>query len=205
MSALKTLQQKIGATPDGQFGPSTLKKAMEFYKMTPVRAAHFFAQTGHETADFKLFIENLNYSADGLRKTFPKYFPTNIIANAYARKPEMIASRAYANRMGNGSEASKEGWKFRGRGAIQTTGKSNYKAFSDFIKDSEIMNNPDLVAENYAFESALFFFDKNKLWSICDKGITDHAILELTRRINGGVNGLKHRSELTKMYFSWLK
>lgn len=203
--SLVNLQKKIGVNPDGDFGPNTLKKAAEFYKLNPERAAHFFAQLSHETAEFKFLTENLNYSAEGLKKTFPKYFPTSIIANAYARKPEKIASRAYANRMGNGDEVSKDGWKFRGRGAIQLTGKSNYQNFANHIKKDEIMTNPDLVATDYAFESALFFFDRNKLWDICDKGVTDATILSLTKRINGGVNGLNQRSELTKKYYGWLK
>lgn len=203
--SLVNLQKKVGANPDGDFGPNTLKKAAEFYKLTPERAAHFFAQLSHETAEFKLFSENLNYSADGLRKIFPKYFPTSILANAYARNPEKIANRAYANRMGNGDEASGDGYKFRGRGAIQLTGKVNYQNYANHIKNQEIMTNPDLVASDYAFESAMFFFDRNKLWDICDKGVTDATILSLTKRINGGHNGLKHRSELTKKYYGWLK
>ena len=202
--SLKKLQEKIGATPDGSFGPNTLKKAMEYFKMSPERAAHFFAQTAHETGEFKLFIENLNYSAAGLRNVFGKYFPSTL-AESYARQPEKIASRVYANRMGNGNEASKEGWVFRGRGALQLTGKSNYKAFSDYLKKPEIMTNPGLVATDFAFESAIFFFDNNKLWSICDKGVSDATILSLTRRINGGTNGLDHRSALTKKYYGWLK
>jgi len=202
--SLKKLQEKIGSTPDGSFGPTTLKKAMEFYKMTPERAAHFFAQTAHETGEFKSFSENLNYSAQGLQTTFGKYFPEKL-EESYAKQPENIASRVYANRMGNGDEASKDGWKFRGRGALQTTGKSNYKAFSEYLKKPEIMNNPDLVATDFAFESAIFFFDKNKLWDICDKGVNDATILTLTKRINGGTNGLDHRSALTKKYYEWLK
>jgi putative chitinase len=203
--SLKGLQTKIGTTADGAFGPGTLKKAAEFYKLTPERAAHFFAQLSHETGEFRLFSENLNYSAEGLKKTFPKYFPTSILANAYARNPEKIASRAYANRMGNGDEASKDGWKFRGRGAIQLTGKANYQNFANHIKNEEVMTNPDIVASDYAFESALFFFDRNKLWDICDKGVTDATILSVTKRINGGTTGLLHRSELTKKYYGWLK
>jgi putative chitinase len=202
--SLKKLQEKIGVTPDGSFGPNTLKKAMEYYKMTPERAAHFFAQTAHETGEFKLFSENLNYSAKGLQTTFGKYFPGNL-EESYARQPEKIASRVYADRMGNGNEASKEGWTFRGRGALQLTGKSNYKAFSDYLKKPEVMTNPDLVANDYAFESAIYFFDKNKLWDICDKGVNDASILSLTKRINGGTNGLDHRSALTKKYYEWLK
>lgn len=203
--SLVNLQKKIGVNPDGDFGPNTLKKAAEFYKLTPERAAHFFAQLSHETAEFKLFSENLNYSADGLRKIFPKYFPTSVLANAYARNPQKIANRAYANRMGNGDEASGDGYKFRGRGAIQLTGKANYQNFANHIKNQEIMTNPDLVASDYAFESAIFFFDRNKLWDICDKGVTDATILSLTKRINGGTTGLSHRSELTKKYYGWLK
>lgn len=202
MSLVK-LQEKIGANPDGSFGPATLKKAMEYFKMTPEKAAHFFAQTGHETGDFQLFVENLNYSATGLQNIFGKYFPGNL-EESYARQPIKIASRVYADRMGNGNEASKDGWTFRGRGALQLTGKSNYKAFSDYLKKPEIMQNPDLVATDFAFESAMFFFDNNKLWSICDKGVSDATILSLTKRINGGTNGLEHRASLTKRYYKWL-
>ena len=202
--SLKSLQEKIGVTADGVFGPGTMKKAMEFYKFTPVRAAHFFAQTAHETGGFKLFTENLNYSADGLQKIFGKYFP-GTLEESYSRNPEKIANRVYASRMGNGAEASGDGWKFRGRGALQLTGKDNYKAFSDYLKKPEIMTNPDLVATTYSFESAMFFFDKNKLWSICDQGINDAAILALTKRINGGTHGLEDRNAKTKKYYEYVK
>jgi putative chitinase len=203
MSLIK-LQEKIGATADGSFGPQTLKKAMAYFKMTPERAAHFFGQCSHETGGFSIFSENLNYSAKGLQTTFGKYFPDNL-EDSYARQPIKIASRVYANRMGNGNEASQEGWKFRGRGALQTTGKDNYKAFSAHISNPEILTNPDLVATNYSFEAALFFFDKNKLWSICDKGVNDESIKSLTKRINGGFNGLDDRESLTKRYYNWVK
>ena len=202
--SLKSLQEKIGVTADGVFGPGTMKKAMEFYKFTPVRAAHFFAQTAHETGGFKLFTENLNYSADGLQKIFGKYFP-GTLEESYSRNPEKIANRVYASRMGNGAEASGDGWKFRGRGALQLTGKDNYKAFSDYLKKPEIMTNPDLVATTYSFESAMFFFDKNKLWSICDQGINDASILALTKRINGGTHGLDDRNQKTKKYYEYVK
>lgn len=202
--SLKALQTKIGVTADGAFGPGTLKAAMAYYKMTPERAAHFFAQTAHETGEFKLFSENLNYSADGLKKIFPKYFPGNM-ADLYARNPEKIANRVYGSRMGNGDEKSGEGFKFRGRGALQTTGKDNYKQLSEHLKMPEIMTNPDIVATDFAFESAIFFFDKNKLWSICDQGVNDNSILSLTKRINGGTNGLDHRKALTIKYYGWLK
>jgi putative chitinase len=202
--SLKSLQEKIGVGADGAFGPGTMKKAMEFYKLTPVRAAHFFAQTSHETGGFKAFAENLNYSGDGLKGIFGKYFPGNL-NEMYARNPEKIANRVYASRMGNGAEASGDGYKFRGRGALQLTGKENYKAFSDYLKKPEIMTNPDLVATTYSFESAMFFFDKNKLWSICDQGVNDASILALTKRINGGTHGLADRSEKTKKYYEYVK
>jgi putative chitinase len=202
--SLKKLQEKIGVTADGAFGPATLKAAMVYYKMTPERAAHFFAQTSHETGGFKLFVENLNYSAKGLQSIFGKYFPGNL-EESYARQPEKIASRVYANRMGNGNESSMEGWIFRGRGAIQTTGKSNYKSFSDSIKKPEIMTNPELVGTDYAFESAMFFFTKNKIWDVCDKGVSLETITRVSRIINGGTNGLEDRIEKTNLYYSWLK
>jgi len=203
--SLKSLQEKIGVTADGAFGPGTLRAAMKFYKFTPARAAHFFAQTAHESGDFKAFSENLNYGAKGLLGIFKKYFPTEAKAAEYERKPEKIANLVYANRMGNGDEASGDGYKFRGRGALQLTGKDNYKAFADYMKQPEIMDNPDLVATKYSFESAIFFFDKNKLWSICDQGINDAAILALTKRINGGTHGLDDRKQKTYKYYEYVK
>ena len=202
--SLKSLQEKIGVVADGAFGPGTMKKAMEFYKLTPVRAAHFFAQTSHETGGFKAFSENLNYSAQGLQGIFGKYFPGNL-EESYARNPEKIANRVYASRMGNGDEKSGDGFKFRGRGALQLTGKDNYAAFAKYLNKPEIMTNPDLVATTYSFESAMFFFDKNKLWEICDKGINDAAILALTKRINGGTHGLEDRNQKTKKYYEYVK
>jgi putative chitinase len=204
--SLKNLQTKIGVAADGAFGPGTLKAGMTYYKFTPERAAHFFAQTAHETGGFKAFSENLNYSADGLNKIFPKYFKNaGRDANAYARNPEKIANVVYASRMGNGDEASGDGWKFRGRGALQLTGKANYQAFADYLKKPEIMTNPDLVATEFSFESAVFFFDKNKLWDICDKGVNADTILAITKRINGGTHGLDDRKEKTLKYHGWVK
>ena len=204
--SLVNLQKKIGVTADGAFGPGTFKTAAAFYKLSPDRAAHFFAQTAHESGGFKAFSENLNYGAKGLRGIFGKYFQTDAIAKAYERQPQRIANRAYANRMGNGDEASGEGWLFRGRGSLQLTGKFNFKAFSDYIGRPDVMTNPDIVATELAFESALWFFDKNKLWSICDKGINEAAIRELSSRINGSKNphGLDDRRMKTKKYAAWL-
>jgi len=203
--SLVNLQKKIGVTADGAFGPGTFKAAAAFYKLSPNRAAHFFAQTAHESGNFKAFSENLNYSAKGLRGIFGKYFPTEALANAYARQPMKIANRVYANRMGNGPEGSGDGWKYRGRGFLQLTGKNNYRAFGIYIgREQEVLDNPDLVAGELAAESALWFFDCNKLWGICDQGINDGAILALTKRINGGTHGLDDRKLKTKKYAGWL-
>ena len=202
--SLIALQKKIGVTADGVFGPGTMKKAMEFYKLTPIRAAHFFAQTAHETGGFKTFSENLNYSADGLQRIFGRYFP-GTLEESYAKQPEKIANRVYADRMGNGGESSGDGYKFRGRGALQLTGKDNYTSFAQYLQKPEIIKTPELVATEYSFESAFYFFEKNRLWSICDQGINDAAILSLTKRINGGTHGLDDRNQKTKKYYEYVK
>jgi len=202
--SLKSLQERAGVAADGAFGPGSMKAGMALLKLTPIRAAHFFAQTSHETGGFKAFSENLNYSAQGLQGIFGKYFP-GTLEESYARNPEKIANRVYADRMGNGNEASGDGWKFRGRGALQLTGKANYEAFAKYLGTNEVMENPDLVATKYSFDSAMFFFEKNKLWAICDKGINDAAILELTKRINGGTHGLEDRKLKTYKYYEYVK
>lgn len=202
--SLAKLQEKIGVTADGAFGPGTLKAAAAHYKLNKVRAAHFFAQCAHESGNWKATSENLNYGAKGLRGIFGKYFPTDALAKAYERQPMKIANKVYANRMGNGPESSGDGWKFRGRGFLQLTGHDNYKALSQYINRPDIMDNPDLVAGELAIESALWFFDRNKLWGICDQGINDAAILALTKRINGGTHGLDDRKLKTKKYAAWL-
>ena len=174
------------------------------YNITqPLRLAHFMAQIAHESGDFKFKVENLNYSADGLLKVFPKYFKDKATADKYARKPEMIGSRVYGSRMGNSDEASKEGFAFRGRGYIQLTGKDNYKAFSTFIKE-DCVANPDLVATKYPMDSAIWFFDKNKLWDICDKGATTDVVTQVTKRVNGGTHGLQDRINKFNLYNSLL-
>jgi putative chitinase len=202
--SLASLQKKIGVTADGAWGSGTLRAAATYYKLTPARAAHFFGQTAHETGGFKAFSENLNYGAKGLRGIFGKYFKTDAEALKYERKPEMIANRVYASRMGNGPEASGDGWKYRGRGALQLTGKSNYEAFAKYCNRPDVMTNPDLVATELAFESAMFFFERNKLWAICDQGVTDATILSISKKVNGGTHGLEDRKAKTKTYFSQL-
>ena len=159
---------------------------------TKNRVAGFIAQCAHESGGFTIFSENLNYSAKGLMSVFKKYFPSESLANEYARKPEKIANKVYANRMGNGPESSGDGWKYRGRGIIQLSGKANYEAFSKY-SGIDVVNNPDLLATDIsvAIKSAIWFWNKNKLNSYCDKG----DFIGLTKRINGGLNGLKDRQD----------
>ena len=177
--------------------------ASKFKIDTPLKLSHFLAQCGHESGGFKAVSENVNYSADGLKKIFPKYFPGNL-AESYARNPEKIASKVYGGRMGNGDEASKDGYKFRGRGYIQLTGKSNYTNFAKFIGEDTVAN-PDLVATKYPLASAAFFFDSNKLWSICDLGSTDDVVTKVTKRVNGGTIGLPDRIKHFREYYELLK
>jgi putative chitinase len=176
--------------------------AAKFNITNNLRLAHFLAQCGHESGNFKAVSENLNYSADGLKKIFGKYFPGNL-NESYARQPEKIAARVYASRMGNGDEASKEGFKFRGRGYIQLTGKANYTNFTKFIGE-DCVANPDLVATKYPLASAGFFFDSNKLWAICDKGADDATVTAVTKRVNGGILGLQDRIKHFKEYYKLL-
>ena len=177
--------------------------AAKFNITNPLRLAHFLAQCGHESGGFKAVQENLNYSADGLKKIFGKYFPGDL-ATSYARNPEKIAARVYGSRMGNGDESTGEGYKYRGRGYIQLTGKSNYTNFAKFIGEDTV-GNPDLVATKHPLASAAFFFDSNKLWSICDKGADDATVTAVTKRVNGGTIGLPDRIKHFKEYYSLLK
>ena len=162
---------------------------------TPLRLAHFFAQIDHESG-LKPIEENLNYSAEGLCRTFKKYFSDLKIANNYARKPELIANLVYSNRMGNGNNQSGDGWRYRGRGFIQITGKFNYIDLSADMK-SDYVSNPDrLLTEADAMLSALWFWNDKKLNLLADKD----DILKITKIINGGKNGLEHRQELLEKY-----
>lgn len=163
----------------------------KFDIVTPARVAGFVAQCQHESGDFTVLQENLNYGAKGLRGLFGKYFPTDELAKQYERKPQMIANRIYANRMANGNEQSGDGWKFRGRGILQITGRANYTQCSrDLFGDDTLAEDPDLVrTPEYAIITACWFWHKNQLNQICDKG----DIVLLSKKINGGTIGMDDR------------
>jgi putative chitinase len=168
---------------------------------TSIKLAHFLAQCGHESGGFKVVNENLNYGAKGLLGIFKKYFPTPEKAALYERKPEKIANLVYGGRMGNGPEASGDGYKFRGRGFIQLTGHDNYKAFSAAIGE-DCVANPDLVATKYPLASAAWFFSKNCLGKCVDA--SDTAVTNVTKCVNGGTIGLPDRLKHFKEYHALL-
>lgn len=163
----------------------------KFEITTPARVAGFVAQCQHESADFTALQENLNYGAKGLMSIFKKYYTDEALAKRHERKPELIANRVYSSRMGNGDEASGDGWKFRGRGILQITGRSNYTQCSrDLFGDDTLADDPDLLrTPEYAVLSACWFWHKNGLNAICDKG----DIVLLSKKINGGTIGLEDR------------
>ena len=176
---------------------------------TAERLSHFLAQINHESGDMKRLEENLNYSAKRLLEVFPKYFDSYEIALSYANKPKMIASRVYANRIGNGGEETMDGWKYIGRGLIQLTGKTNYVAFDRFLNaDGEIISNPDLVAKNkeYAVLTAFFYWDSRRLNNLINKdGNQYFTCKEITKRINGGYNGINDRWQRFQKYYAKIK
>jgi len=191
---LKKLETKLPRTVIDQI-PSVIEK---FKIDTPLRLVHFLAQCAHESGDFKATIESLNYSAKGLLATFPKYF-TAETAVLYERKAEKIANIVYANRMGNNNIS--DGWKYKGRGYIQLTGKNGYAAF-DKIVPEDILSNPDLVASKYPLLSAAWFWNSRDLNSIADKGATDLTVTQITKKVNGGTIGLPDRIAKFKLFNS---
>jgi putative chitinase len=196
------MEKLKGQIPDHVYDqiPDVMSK---FAINTPLRLAHFLAQCGHESGDWKFKTENLNYSAQSLQSVFRKYFPDEATAAPYARKPEMIANRVYASRMANGDEKSGDGWKFRGRGYIQLTGRQNYTKFNESVEE-DLLKNPDLVADKYPLLSAAWFWDSNKLNALADKGSTDADVTAITKRVNGGTHGLEDRLSKFKKYYSLL-
>jgi putative chitinase len=202
---LSTVKEKLlGVIPNPVI--NELDIIFDKYKInTILRISHFLAQCAHESGNFSVKQENLNYSAKRLQEVFGKYFTTHAKALLYERKPVKIASLVYGNRMGNGDEHSIEGYKYRGRGYIQLTGKDNYLLFDKSLNetdlDVDIIGNPDLVATAYPLISAAWFFNKNNLNEIADLGGTKEIITRVTKKVNGGTHGLDSRiSYFNKFY-----
>ena len=168
-----------------------------------LKLAHFLGQCDYESETFTAVLENLNYSAQALLKTFAKYFDATSAAT-YARQPEKIGDRVYAGRMGNGDEASGDGFRYRGRGYIQLTGKVNYKAFGGHI-GQDLVANPDLVATQYALESAAYYFQSRDLFAVCERGADNATVTAVTKVVNGGTNGLAGRITAFNKYYGLLK
>lgn len=241
MKKIIEFQKANGLTADGIIGKATIAKMRQVFGLNnDIHLAHLLGQIHHETG-FKHDEENLNYSADRLLQVFPKYFNKESV-NDYNRLPRLIANKVYSNRMGNGDEYSGDGWKYRGRGAIQLTGKSNYLSFQKWLNLRELnpddvagsfeygdgyryrgrgalqltgksnylafqkwLNlrdiNPDDVATKYFWKTALFFFEANKIWSLCND-VSDATITKVSKKINGGTNGLADRISKTKYYYN---
>lgn len=208
--AMRTLQARCGVAADGSFGPNTARAIAKHYDLSPERAAHLLGQSAHESGNFKLTQENLNYSEKALNSVFRRYFGNGKEdASKYARNPQKIANYVYMdeNRSSKGALGNTEegdGWRFRGRGFLQCTGRTNYRAFASEMRLPDVMKDPDLVATDYAFESALWFFKRNNLFRIADEGVNDEVITKITRRVNGGTHGLDDRLEQTKKIYGWL-
>lgn len=193
--SVKIIQKHVGATQDGIIGNETLSKFRQKYGISKAMTAHFFGNIDHESGGFRIVRENMNYSATRLLQVFPRYF-TKETAAQHAHKPELIGNRVYGGRMGN---APDEGYKFRGRGFLQLTGKNNYRAFGEYI-GVDLIDNPDLAATDYPLESATFFFQSNKLFSLVDD-VSELSIQKVRRRVNGGLNGINDvRNKVHKYY-----
>jgi len=199
--AMKILQGRIGAAADGNFGPNTARAIVDYFGLNRKRGAHLLGQAAHESGMFRLTRENLNYSAESMMRVWPKRFPTMESAAPYARNPEALANKVYSNRMGNGDN---EGALWVGRGFIQLTGKANYRSFASDMGLPDVMTDPDLVATEYAFESAMWFFESNGLFEMADDGVNDSVITSISKRVNGGTHGLDDRMEQTKKIHSWI-
>jgi len=201
--AMASLQTKIGSTPDGEFGPNTARAIAKYFNLSPARGAHLMGQASHESGGFKRTRESLYYSSpERIKAVWPSRFPTVEDAEPYAKNPTGLAGKVYAGRMGNENEAQAS--LFIGRGFLQLTGRDNYRSFASDMGLPNVMTDPDLVADDYAFETALWFFEKNGLFKIADEGVTDDAIKRITRRVNGGYHGLEDRSNQSKKIHTWL-
>ena len=200
--ALKMLQEKCGVAPDGAFGPNTAKAITAHFELSPERGAHLLGQVVHESGTFRYTRENLNYSVEAMMKVWPNRFPTEESAEPFAKNPKALAENVYFGRMGN--DTKEKASAYIGRGFLQLTGYNNVRAFASDMRVPEVLDNPQLLEEDYAMDTALWFFKKNNLWKICDEGVNDDTIKSLTKRINGGYTGLSHREKETKKIYEWI-
>jgi len=203
VNAIQNFQFTAGLNPDGKIGRVTFGAFGMAFGLTPIQTAHILAQAHHESGGFVLLTENLNYSAEGLLRTFPKYY-TAALAKRHERKPSVIANHVYGGRMGNAGP--NDGWHFRGRGPLQLTGRANFEAFAAYVSDPEIITNPSLVSTRYAFASAVWFFERNGLLKLC-KDLSAGTCLAISRGVNLGnpesskvPNGLEDRRIKLSLY-----
>jgi putative chitinase len=201
--AMKVLQAKCGVSSDGSFGPNTARAIAKQYKLTPERGAHLLGQASHESGGFKLTRENLNYSADVMCRVWPSRFKSVEEATPFARNPKALAENVYFGRMGN--DTKEKAGLYIGRGFLQLTGYDNHKAFANDMGVPEVLTDPSLLETELAFETALWFFEKNSLFKIADEGVNNDTIKRITKRVNGGTHGIEHRTEETNKIYGWLK
>jgi putative chitinase len=201
--ALKILQAKCGVKPDGAFGPNTARAIADYYKLSPKRGAHLLGQAAHESGNFMISEENLNYRASTMCRVWPSRFASEAEAAPYAMNPQKLANKVYNGRMGN-AVGSNDGFTFAGKGFIQLTGKDNVRAFAEHIGRDSLVDDPSPIAKELAMDSAIFFFEKNGLFGVADEGVNDDVIKKITRRVNGGYHGLDDRIEKTKKIYGWL-
>ena len=201
INAMKCLQEKVGVNADGSFGPKTARAVAQFYKLSPYRGAHLLGQAHHESSGFKRTIESLHYStAERIQAVWPTRFETVADAERYTKNAKALGNKVYGGRLGNNGE----GFLWRGRGFLQITGRDNYRNFALEMELPEVMEEPDLCANTYAFDTALWFFKSNFLFRITDDGVDDETIRKITKRVNGGHHGLDGRITQTNKIYSWL-
>lgn len=197
MERIKELQRLLGVIEDGIFGKQTMTAFFRMFNLTPVQAVHFFSNVHHETGGFRISEENLVYSsAARIRAVWPSRFKTDQEAEPFVRNPIGLANKVYGGRMGNNTHG--DGWKYRGRGSLQLTGRNNYEAFSAFIGEN-VTEWPDRVAAKYYWQSALFYFYLNSVWEIA-RDLSPKAIEAVRRKINGGTIGLSEVTNLINYY-----
>mgnify|MGYP003630334891 FL=1 len=202
-NAMRKLQAKIGVSADGSFGPNTARAIAKHYKLSNKRAAHLMGQAHHESGGFKLTKENLSYSVEAMMRVWPSRFPTKESAEPFARNPKALAENVYFGRMGN--DTKEKASLYLGRGFLQLTGYSNVKAFASDMGLPEVIEDPSLLEEEYAFETAMWFFSNNGLYKIADTGVDGEVIRKITKRVNGGYHGIDDRIHQTTKIHTWLE